>query len=74
MLENLVIPAKKLPCRAATVASSLGDKDGKILMDAVMNPEWPISTLETSLRKLGVSLSDKSIKRHRTKACSCWKL
>jgi hypothetical protein len=73
MLENLKIPIKNYTCRVATVLSELEDKDKKILADAVMSDEWPIGTLENSLRKLGVTLSGTSIKRHRTKGCSCWK-
>lgn len=73
MLENLKMPTKQYSCRVSTVLSELDDKDKKILSDAVMNPEWPIGTLENSLRKLGITLSGTSIKRHRTKGCSCWK-
>lgn len=73
MLENLSIPEKQYPCRVKTVLIDLDAKDQKILTEAVMNPEWPINTLENSLREVNVVLSGKSIKRHRTKACSCWK-
>lgn len=73
MLENLKLPVKQYSCRVKTVLTELDSKDQKILADAVMNPEWPIGTLETSLRNLGVTLSGTSIKRHRTKGCSCWK-
>jgi hypothetical protein len=73
MLENLQLPAKQYSCRVKTVLSELDSKDQKILADAVMSPKWPIGTLENSLRKLEIMLSYSSIKRHRTKGCSCWK-
>jgi len=73
MLENLQLPAKQYSCRVKTVLSELDSKDQKILADAVMSPEWPIGTLENSLRKLEIMLSYSSIKRHRTNGCSCWK-
>lgn len=73
MLENLQRPTKQYSCRVKTVLSELDSADQKILTDAVMNPEWPIGTLENSLRKLDIVLSGTSIKRHRTKGCSCWK-
>lgn len=73
MLENLQLPVKQYSCRVKTVLSELTDKDKKILTEAVMNPEWPIGSLENALRKLGITLSGTSIKRHRTKGCSCWK-
>lgn len=73
MLENLQIPKKQYSCRVKTLLTELDAKDQKILADAVMNLEWPIGTLENSLRELDIVLSGTSIKRHRTKACSCWK-
>ena len=73
MLEKLVKPERSYSCRVATLKLDLDEKDRKILEDAVMNLEWPIGTLENSLRNIGVVLSATSIKRHRTKACSCWK-
>jgi hypothetical protein len=73
MLENLKPPPRTFSCRVATILETLDDKDKKILTDAVMNPEWQLLTLENSLRDLGIQLSASTIKRHRTKACSCWK-
>ncbi len=73
MLENLKRPERVYPCRVASLKLDLDDKDRKILEDAVMNPEWPIGTLENSLREMSLVLSGTSIKRHRTKNCSCWK-
>jgi hypothetical protein len=73
MLENLKPPSRTFPCRVAGILETLDDKDKKILTDAVMNPEWQLLTLENSLRDLGIQLSASTIKRHRTRVCSCWK-
>jgi len=74
MLEDLQFPTRTFNCRVRAILNTLDAKDQKILTDAVMNPEWPIGTLEGSLRKLDIVLSASSIKRHRLKNCSCWKV
>lgn len=74
MLEDLTPPKKIWPCAVRTVRDTLTDKDAQILDAAVMNPEWFYATLEEALAKKGVSLSAGSIKRHRQKGCSCWKI
>lgn len=73
MLESLVIPERKYPCRVRDVAAELDAKDAKILVDAAENPEWPYVALENALGKLGVTVSQSSIKKHRTKLCSCYR-
>jgi hypothetical protein len=74
MLEGITPPKKMWPCSYRSVFESLSDIDGKLLEQAVMNPEWPYATLEEVLRERGVKLAANGIKRHRTKACSCWKI
>lgn len=73
MLEDLSIPVRKFPCKVRTVKEELSEKDAQILESAVMNPEWLYGTLETALANKGITVSEKSIKRHREKRCSCWK-
>lgn len=73
MLEGLVVPKRKYPCRVRDVAQILDAKDAKILLDAADNPEWPYLTLEISLAKFGVTISQTSIRKHRTKLCSCFR-
>lgn len=73
MLEDLTLPVRQTSCRIRTVKSELSDKDAAILETAVMNPVWPCKTLENELSNKGVTVSEKSIKRHREKRCSCWK-
>ena len=73
MLEGLTPPVRRYPCRVRDLALELGEKDGKILVDAAENPEWPYISLENALGKLGVTVSQSSIKKHRTKVCSCFR-
>jgi hypothetical protein len=74
MLEDLELPKKVWPCRIRTVKADLNDKDSEILDKIVMNPEWPLRTLSNQLKKRGIDISDNSIKNHREKRCSCWKI
>jgi hypothetical protein len=73
MLESLQIPKRRYPCRVRDVADSLEAKDKEILLSAAENPEWPYIALENALGKLGVTVSQSSIKKHRTKVCSCFR-
>lgn len=73
MLEDLALPVKKPNCRVRTVKAELSDKDAAILEEAVMNPAWPYRTLENALSSKGVAVSERTIKQHREKRCSCWK-
>jgi hypothetical protein len=52
----------------------MSDKDAAILEEAVMNPSWACKTLQNELAKREIILSDTSIKHHREKRCSCWKV
>lgn len=74
MLEDLKIPVKLTTCRVKTLADEIAEKDAVILEAAVMNPEWPCKTLQNELLKRNIKLSDTTIKQHREKRCSCWKI
>jgi hypothetical protein len=74
VLEDLELPKKLWSCRVRTVKTDMSDKDSQILESAVMNLEWPVRTLSHELKKRGIELSDSSIKNHREKRCSCWKI
>jgi hypothetical protein len=74
MLEDLVKPTRVHNCRVRSILETLDAKDAAILLDAVMNHDWPYSTLENALRDKGISLSQGAIRKHRTKACSCLKI
>lgn len=74
MLEDLELPKKVWPCRVRTVALGLSEKDAEILEKVVTNVEWPLRTLSNQLKKRGIEISDNSLKNHREKRCSCWKI
>lgn len=71
MLEDLKLPEKKLSCKIRTLAEVMSDADRKIFLDAVENPAWFAHTLATELKKRGILVSDKTIRLHRSKGCSC---
>ena len=72
MLEGLTPPPKIKPCRIRDLAVQLGDKDGKILLDAVADSQlWTINGLVSALSERGVSVSSDAVNRHRKGLCSC---
>ena len=74
MLENLKPTQRTRPCKVRTVMEELEPMDAEILEAAVMDSgKWPIRTLSNELQKLGITLSDNPISKHRAKGCSCWK-
>jgi hypothetical protein len=73
MLEGLKLPVRKYPCRVRDLALELSESDAKILVAAADNPDWPYVALENALAELGVTVSQSSIKKHRTKLCSCYR-
>ena len=74
MLEDLSLPVRQFPCRIRTVKTELSEKDATILESAVMNLEWPCGSLQNALLNRGLVVSEKVIKKHREKRCSCWKI
>ena len=74
MLEDLQIPERSYNCKVEQLKEELSPSDHKILLDAVMNPAWTQVGLQSALREKGIILSASTIKRHRTKVCSCWKI
>ena len=75
MLENLKPPSKIKPCKVRTLLESLEPADREIL-EAALNDfqRWQVRTLATSLREVGLPISDRPIANHRAKECSCWKI
>lgn len=72
MLEDLVPPVKVFPCKVREVAQTLDDSDGVIFMKAVDDvASWSNNGLAAALNKRGVYISEKSIRKHRRKECSC---
>lgn len=74
MLEDLQPPKKVWPCMVRTIGSNLSESDAEILEKAVMNPDWAYAALEAALLGKGIKLSANTIKRHRLRGCSCWKI
>jgi len=74
MLEDLTPPTKIWPCAVRSLKETLTDKDYAILENAVMSLEWSYAALENALMGKGIKLSANTIKRHRLKGCSCWKI
>lgn len=74
LLKDLAIPKKNWPCAVRSTANNLDTPDAEILLAAVMNPDWQYSTLERALADKGITLSQGTIKRHRLKGCSCWRI
>lgn len=74
MLDDLNIPSKPVSCRIRTIADELDVTNKTIFIQAVENPEWPMTVLAVELRKRGINVSDNSIRRHRKQTCSCWKI
>ncbi len=50
-LKDLSIPTKFAKCKVSVILQGLSAEDAKILTDAVMNPEWPLTVLSRELMK-----------------------
>jgi hypothetical protein len=74
MLENLRPPQKVLPCRVRTITDGLDPQDAKILESAIKDPNWTPYSLSYALSQRGLSVSDRSIKKHQIEQCSCKQL
>jgi hypothetical protein len=74
MLENLKPTVKILPCRVRATIQGLEAKDQEILESAIADLNWTPHSLSNALFQRGLSLSDKSIKKHRIQQCSCKQL
>jgi nitrous oxidase accessory protein NosD len=72
MLEDLTPPVKVFPCKVRDVAQELDENDSIIFMNAVANlAEWSNNGLAAELTRRGVYISEKAIRKHRRKECSC---
>lgn len=73
MLEDLTPPTRTYSCKVATTAATLDEKDSKILLDAVDNPEWQFKSLSNALADKGLTIVDTAIARHRRRQCGCFR-
>lgn len=72
LLDDLTAPpAKVWTCRVRTIFNELEDKDKKIFIEAIDNPQWKAETLSKSLSQKGLSITGSGITRHRRGQCSC---
>lgn len=74
MLDDLKPPKKVGSCKVRTIKQLLNDKDATIFEASVMDEGWPLTVLSRELNKRNISISDNSLRRHRLKGCSCWKI
>lgn len=73
MLEDLKPPKRTYSCKVSTIAAELEEKDSKIFLDAVLNPEWHFKSLSNALADKGITIVDTAIAKHRRKQCACFR-
>lgn len=74
LLDDFEPPARKFPCKIATVLSELQAADKAVLIEALADEnKWPAKTLSNALKPRGIQLVDSTISRHRQGHCSCLK-
>lgn len=72
MLEDMIPPVKIFPCKVREVTETLEDSDAVIFTKALNDvASWSNNGLAAALNKRGVYISEKSIRKHRRKECSC---
>jgi repressor of nif and glnA expression len=72
MLEGMTPPEYVTPCAIRTLLGKLDESDEKILLDALANQQaWGHSALAKALTDRGLRISEKPIRKHRNKLCSC---
>jgi hypothetical protein len=72
MLEGMTPPEHVTPCAIRTLLGKLDEADQRILLDALANPEaWGNTVLAKALTDRGLRISEKPIRKHRMKHCSC---
>lgn len=65
MLEGLKPLRNQRVTRIDEVLLDLDDKDKKILLEALDNPDWSSNGLSLALKHRGISISPSTITRHR---------
>jgi len=74
VLEGLEPNKRVYTCGVQTLKDKLDDEDIKILDQALEDVKvWTPYGLEQALKKRGLTLNEKAIRRHREKGCHCWK-
>lgn len=72
MLEDMVPEVKVTSCKVRKIAIEMSVEDNAILTAALDNMEdWSSNGLARALCQRGVIITEKPIRRHRNKECSC---
>ena len=71
MLENLEIKGRKRNCAVRTLMESLNESDQAILSSNLLDKSVRHYALQQALKRVGVTIADSSITRHRLAECSC---
>ena len=72
MLEDLTPPVKRTPCKVRTILEQLDEKDQSILLAALADDEaWSGNSLARALSQRGLVITEKPIRKHRNRECSC---
>jgi|DEB0MinimDraft_6_1074348.scaffolds.fasta_scaffold26642_5 hypothetical protein len=75
MLENLDQHRPPPKCKIKRIRDDMDDADQKRLDDAMEDQiSWSDYHLFKALVAVGVKVSESTVKRHRQKTCSCWKI
>ncbi len=74
MLEGMEPSSKKRSCKAKFILNGLEKKDAEILETAYANIAFVPEDLSEQLSKRGVSIGPHSIRRHRDKKCTCYRI
>jgi hypothetical protein len=65
-------PVRRTPCKVRTILDSLDDSDRAILVKALSEHEaWSGNSLARSLSQRGLLITEKPIRKHRNRECSC---
>ena len=72
MLEGMTPRVQLTPCKVREIAEQLDESDSIIFMNAIANTvEWSNNGLASELTRRGVTISEKTIRKHRRGECSC---
>lgn len=75
MLEGLTPNRRSYECAVDREMHKLDDKDQEILQACLDDQyNWSAYALMTALKKRGVTIGDKSIRKHRDGVCACSKI
>jgi hypothetical protein len=72
MLEDMMPPVRKTPCKVRTILEQLADSDRDILLKALADFDaWSGNALARAMSQRGLIITEKPIRKHRNRECSC---